>query len=602
MQVNHRYPQRAAADRSVWRFRLAALSAHAQLLFGTRAERVANEVMAAPKQVDSDLAASLRSARYASSASSSAVTVTVATLAVVRDAIEQTRGERPRRIEVACAWAMLQGAVSCADEHVDSANVLAMVAAASTRLRLPVHVLATTQASAEELRAQTAPILAQLGLSSVAVSHVEALKARQAAYRHDIVFVSCRDLALDYLRDRLTIGTQHDHLHRAVARLAERSEDDAPVLLRGLGVGIAWPADSVLLDYAKAPAMITAEHHEGIHQSTLRVALTLANELQYGRHFDVTANAVVELAPAGIAWVRERASTLGGLWAAPARAQALIVQALGALHCYRKERDYQIANDRIIPVIGSALAAAQDRNTLALIEARENVPMTIAREPLARISPTRVYRRYMNLCGHIAGASDAAGELRDLFGLTCVRIGARRTNPVKVACFHDEAAKAKALGNIRSAHTIVACRTTDRAAAVGKALAAGSETFAPTLVSLDQLPQSFVNAPDARLVLYDIPAAYRMLSDLDRERSNGDQSRIELWVSGDDPLIDSQSGIWRLAFTLIGTLPIVGPRVSWVIIRHAQRATARAQAAQRKLMLASEVQLGQVLSFSGPPE
>src|SRR5690606_16191070 len=61
-----------------------------------------------------------------------------------------------------------------------------------------------------------------------------------------------------------------------------------------------------------------------------------------------------------------------------------------------------------------------------MIEAKEGVEVTGRKETLARITYQRFFRRYLRLSGMTGTGIELAGEFRDTFNLTTVRIPRHR--------------------------------------------------------------------------------------------------------------------------------------------------------------------------------
>ena len=82
---------------------------------------------------------------------------------------------------------------------------------------------------------------------------------RRAAYACDITYCTNKDLAFDYLRDRVALGRT-----RAVPRMWRLEKlrggagTDRRVVLRGLHFGIVDEADSVFIDEARTPLILSA--------------------------------------------------------------------------------------------------------------------------------------------------------------------------------------------------------------------------------------------------------------------------------------------------------------------------------------------------------
>ena len=105
-------------------------------------------------------------------------------------------------------------------------------------------------------------------------------------------------------------------------------------------------------------------------------------------------------------------------------------QALSALHLFRRDVQYIVADGKVQIVdeyTGRVMPdRSWERGMHQLIEAKEGCAITERRQTLARITYQRFFRRYVHLCGMTGTASEAAGELRAVYGLRVVRIPTNR--------------------------------------------------------------------------------------------------------------------------------------------------------------------------------
>ena len=127
---------------------------------------------------------------------------------------------------------------------------------------------------------------------------------------------------------------------------------------------------------------------------------------------------------------------LQGFWAIRRAREELVQQALSALHFFRRDVQYIVAEGKVQIVdeyTGRVMPdRSWERGLHQLIEAKENCAITKRHHTLARTTYQRFFRRYLHLCGMTGTAIETAGELRAVYGLRVVRIPTnrplRRTN------------------------------------------------------------------------------------------------------------------------------------------------------------------------------
>src|SRR5512145_7835 len=123
------------------------------------------------------------------------------------------------------------------------------------------------------------PVYQFFGLGVGAVVHGMSPAERRAAYAGDVTYVSNKELAFDYLRDRAALGDRASPLHLAVDALREGRARTGSVVLRGLVFGIVDEADSVFIDEARTPVILSAFGDCSTQRAPCETALRIAAQL-----------------------------------------------------------------------------------------------------------------------------------------------------------------------------------------------------------------------------------------------------------------------------------------------------------------------------------
>ena len=103
-----------------------------------------------------------------------------------------------------------------------------------------------------------APLYGFFGLRCAAIVHGMTRAERRAAYAGDVTYCSNKELAFDYLRDRTALGDRASPLHLAVERRLGHGRRGPATVLRGLCFAIVDEADSVFIDEARTPLILSA--------------------------------------------------------------------------------------------------------------------------------------------------------------------------------------------------------------------------------------------------------------------------------------------------------------------------------------------------------
>jgi preprotein translocase subunit SecA len=275
------------------------------------------------------------------------------------------------------------------------------------------------------------PIYRMLGLSVGTVVTQMDPASKRAAYACDVTYCTNKQLVFDYLSDRITLGGRPGRTRLKIERLGGRTERTKGLLHRGLHFAIVDEADSVLVDEARTPLIISERSDDTLEQELYRTAVELARDLERDRDFAIDDREKrVDLREAGRSRLADLAEPLGGIWRGRLRREALVGQALVALHCYQRDQQYLVQEEKIAIIDEYTGRLMPDRSwehgLHQMMEVKEEVPLTGRQDPRARISYQRFFRRYLRLAGMTGTAREVAGELSSVYRLPVVRIPTNR--------------------------------------------------------------------------------------------------------------------------------------------------------------------------------
>ena len=353
-------------------------------------------------------------------------------LALLRELAEQRLGQRPYDVQLLGAWALLQGTVAEMETGEGKTLTAALAAGVAALTGAPVHIVTVNDYLVGRDAALATQLLGPLRLRVGAIQHGMQPDARRAAYACDLTYCSNKELAFDYLKDRITLGGVRQRTRLRLERLHEGTSRADQLLLRGLCFAIVDEADSVLVDEARTPLIISGgEERNPVAEEVYRTALSLAEQLVPLRDFKLNPRErSVKLTPAGEDAVARLASGQGGLWSGPRRARELVTRALSALHVFVRDQHYLIAEDKVQIIDEYTGRVMGDRSwefgLHQMIEAKEGCAITGQVEPLARISYQRFFRRYRHLAGMTGTAREVASELWSVYRLPVLRIPTHR--------------------------------------------------------------------------------------------------------------------------------------------------------------------------------
>jgi preprotein translocase subunit SecA len=211
-----------------------------------------------------------------------------AALSGVMVAVERIHGFQPHVEQLMGALALLDGDMAEMATGEGKTLTAAMAAIVAAWRGRPCHVVTANDYLAKRD--------AELGQALFAFCHVTAASvegdvppdARVAAYSHDIVYGTAKELLGDHLRDGLALGKNPSRTRFALnaARQQGRLGGDG-VVMRGIFQVIIDEADSVLIDEAVTPLIISAQRPDDFLEQAAHEAVRLARDLKEGTDFKI---------------------------------------------------------------------------------------------------------------------------------------------------------------------------------------------------------------------------------------------------------------------------------------------------------------------------
>jgi preprotein translocase subunit SecA len=355
--------------------------------------------------------------------------VVARSFALVREVAQRAVGMTHYDVQLRAGWAMIHGMLAELEAGEGKTLSATLPAATAALAGIPVHVISVNDYLVQRDAEAMGPVYEALGLSVGAVTErLRDLAARRAAYACDITYVTSKQVAFDYLRDGLERRRQKGRLALRIARL--KREPQTALLLRGLCFGIVDEADSVLIDEACTPLILSGPAARSDSSETYRQAVRLARALEAEVDFRLREReGGIEFTERGRQRVEELAAGRADIWSGPRRREEWVDKALRALHCFVRDRHYLVRNGRVEIIDQPTGRAAPDRSweqgLHQLIEVKEGCDLTPERETLARISYQQFFRRYLRLSGMTGTAREVSRELWSVYRLNTLVIRPR---------------------------------------------------------------------------------------------------------------------------------------------------------------------------------
>ena len=351
--------------------------------------------------------------------------------ALVREAAHRTLDMRHFDVQLIGGWVLLHGMVAEMETGEGKTLVATLPACTAALAGVSVHIITVNDYLAQRDAEWMAPIYRALGLTVGTIIHGMDPAAKREAYGCDITYCTNKEVAFDYLRDRIVLWDRPSRIRLQLERLYGENSRVNQLLLRGLHYGIVDEADSVLIDEGRTPLIISSEADGVYDPNVYEHAMGLANELVRKEDYMVSSSErTAELTHRGKARVKDLSWDEIDFRANEEQREELIRQALVALHLFDRDKHYLIKEGKIQIIdeyTGRLMAdRSWEQGLHQLIEVKEGCEVTRRKDTRARISYQRFFRRYLRLAGMTGTAREVAGELWSIYRMRVVTIPTNR--------------------------------------------------------------------------------------------------------------------------------------------------------------------------------
>ena len=482
----------------------------------------------------------------------------------------------------------------------------------------------------------------------VSVAHVTGgmvSEERQASYKASVVYTTAKEVAADFLRDRLTLGVLADSGRRIIRQLLQRRGSPADrIVQRGLHTAIVDEADHAMIDEAVTPLIISRQVPNDSLIEAARTAHQLVAGLRDRKHYKIDAlHKEIELTRTGKDYVIPRIARLPGIWQGQQRGQDLVLQALQAREFFRAGQQYVLSEGKIV-IVDESTGRLMPQRTWSdglhqAIEAKEGIEVSSPSATMARQSFQRFFRLYRHLAGLTGTGREAASEFWHIYNLPMVciphhrkcerrelpdRIFAtekmkwdavardivdrhKRRQPILVGTRSVESSEhiAGLLAGHRIHFSILnAKRDAEEAGIVARAGQEGKVTIATNMAGRGTdivLGKGMSALGGLHVIATERHESRRVDRQLfGRAARQGDPGSAQAFVSLDDELMRRHlpESVRRGIQSLIAANPASASLVGSAAVRFAQRSSERMAYQQRRSVLRNDTKLDESLGFT----
>ena len=346
--------------------------------------------------------------------------------AVVREAAKRVLGMEHFRVQLIGGVILHQGRIAEMKTGEGKTLVATLPSYLDALAGKGVHVVTVNDYLAKRDSEWMGKVHEFLGLKVGVVLNSMTPDERREAYKCDITYVTNNELGFDYLRDNMAIYKEQ-------------------LVLRGLNYAIIDEIDSILIDEARTPLIISGQSDKStkLYEACdiLAKQMTRGEDMEDFSKMDAIMgiereesgdfivnekDKLVNLTAQGVSKV-ERYFHLENL-ADPENLeiQHNIILALRANNLMARDHDYIVKDDEVLIVdefTGRVMPGRRYSDGLhQAIEAKEHVKVKRESKTLATITFQNFFNKFEKKCGMTGTALTEEQEFRDIYGMDVVEI------------------------------------------------------------------------------------------------------------------------------------------------------------------------------------
>ncbi len=379
-------------------------------------------------------------------------------LGAIREASQRCLGLRPYVVQLAGALVLYRGYIAEMATGEGKTLTAGLTAVLNGWVGLPFHIVTVNDYLAGRDAEWLTPLYNFCGVSVGCVTSEMEHQDRRKGYANEITYTTSKEIVADFLRDRLQLGDLQKTQRRQIAHLlGRRSNVKQGMVMRGIYSAVIDEADSILIDEAVTPLIISHSRPNEPFVEACTAADQIASTLKLGEDYTID-HKYKEVSLTDAFKKRLTASTAQsnkgksvGETNVGWRLE-LIQQAMTAREFFHRDEQYVIQEGKVVIVDEFTGRLMPQRSWQAglhqLIEAKEKMSITPPTETLARLSFQKFYRFFHKLSGMTGTAEEASSELWQIYDRPVISIPENKPcqrKIIPIAIFPDQDSKWKAV-------------------------------------------------------------------------------------------------------------------------------------------------------------
>jgi preprotein translocase subunit SecA len=358
-------------------------------------------------------------------------------LAWVTYTCDENIGMTPYPIQLSCALAMIDGYLVQLAPGEGKTLTIAIVAIIFGWSQKPCHVITANDYLAKRDMELMKPIFSAAQVSASFIEQEIPQEEKQQRYQAHIVYGTAKQFLADYLSDIISFGGLASRVRRSLTQWQGREQS---MLMRGLHSVIVDEADSILIDDATTPLIISTKEDNPLLLEAVVIARDFIDILIKEEDYLLSLDDWdVTFTTKGEQKITEITSDFPLLWHHRGRLEDLITQAILAKDKFNLDEHFVIVDGEVILVDEATGRMMHGRSWSyglhQAVESRVGVEMTSPTKTLEKMSFQNFFQSYHHLTGASGTLQNIQAELYHTYQVRTLEMPTRLISKLNVSSF-----------------------------------------------------------------------------------------------------------------------------------------------------------------------
>ena len=345
---------------------------------------------------------------------------------------------KPYRVQLASALAMLDGYLVQLAPGEGKTLTIGLVSSVFAWSGKPCHVITANDYLAMRDAQLMHSFFKAQGLSVSSVNPEMSPAEKALTYRFDVVYGTAKQMLADYLSDVISFDGLASQIRLDLTQLQGNQQG---FLMRGLYSVIVDEADSILVDDATTPLIISQPEPNPLLNEAVMLAKQFVDELQAPEDYQLESEDwEVKFSTLGYEKLERAMPGFPKLWNHWARFEELITQGILARDKFKQDEHYIVLDGKVVLVDESTGRLMHGRSWSygihQAVEARAGLELSAPSRTIEKMSFQSFFQSYHRLTGSSGTLQNIQSELFYTYGTHTLEIPTQRPSKLTVEPFH----------------------------------------------------------------------------------------------------------------------------------------------------------------------